>query len=74
MMNALLVRFSARHIGAHLKHIPLRHRMAAALALCALGGVLYWITREEAYWKLVEFSSAPFVDKVLFELGIGEEL
>lgn len=48
-----------------------RERIAAALALAALGFGLYSLAHLEAGFKLFEFSFAPFMDKLLF--GLSEE-
>lgn len=69
----LALRTTARHVGRHLPNVPLRHRIYAALILCIGGLAMWYITEKEVYYKVFEFSSAPFVDKLLFELGLASE-
>ncbi len=50
-------------------HFKLKHRALVALAL-AIGGFIGWEwTHMEVYYKLFEFSAAPFMDKLIFALG-----
>ncbi len=71
----LVVRTAARHgCGKLLPHLKVRHRLVIA-AVLAGGGLLAWyVTEREVYYKVFEFSSAPFVDLVLFKLGIIPEI
>lgn len=65
-LENLAVRVGARHLGQHLVKVPPKHRILAAATLAALGLGLWWLTKNENWLKLFEFSSAPFVDKVVF--------
>lgn len=70
MIADTLLRTSARHITRHLPNVPLKHRIIAAVIL-SIGGLLLWyLTEREVYYKVFEFSIAPFVDKLMFEFGI----
>lgn len=72
MFGNLLIRLGARHLGRHLQHVPVRHRMLAAALLALLGIGLWWLTQNENWLKLFEFCSAPFVDKLIFAAVEGE--
>ena len=51
------------------KHLTMRHRITIALVMSAIGFIAWYVTHLEVYYKLFEFSTAPFVDKVIFGLG-----
>lgn len=51
------------------KHVPLHHRVAVALIVCIGAGCGFWFTHNDGFWKLFEFTIAPFVDKIIFGLG-----
>jgi hypothetical protein len=69
----LALRTSARHVTRNLVHVPMRTRLIVALILAVGGFALWYVTEREVYYKVFEFSIAPFVDKVLFELGLVSE-
>jgi len=68
----LVLRTATRNLCRHLPHVPVKTRVVIATSLCIGGLVGYWITEHEVYYKVFEFSSAPFIDLILFKLGITD--
>lgn len=56
-------------VRTRVHHATFGERMAATAVLAVVSYSVWYVTRDEAWYKAFEFSAVPFIDKLLFGLG-----